>query len=58
MGPWMLITKDRNNTQQPELYNLAEDLAETKDLAAEYPEKVKELSGVLKKAQDSGRSRP
>jgi arylsulfatase A-like enzyme len=58
MGPWMLITKHRSNIKQPELYNLVEDLAETNDLAAKYPEKVKELGEVLKKVQDSGRSRP
>jgi hypothetical protein len=57
MGPWMLITKDRNNTKQPELYNLADDLAETSDLAAKHPKKVKELAETLKKLQDNGRSR-
>ena len=57
-GPWMLITRNRKNTAQPELYNLSEDLAETKDLAKQSPERVKALSGALTKIQDAGRSRP
>ena len=58
MGCLMLITGDRNNTKPAQLYNLAEDLAEANDLAAKYPEKVKELGADLKKLQDNGRSRP
>lgn len=58
MGPWMLVTRNRNNTKQAELYNLAEDLAETNDLAAKLPDKVAELGAVLKKLQTDARSRP
>jgi arylsulfatase A-like enzyme len=43
---------------KPQLYNLADDLAETKDLAAEMPEKVKEFSDFLAQARKSGRTRP
>ena len=30
----------------PELYNLADDLGETRNLARQYPEKVRELRAV------------
>ena len=30
-----------------QLYNLAEDVGETKNLVAQYPEKVKELEALL-----------
>jgi arylsulfatase A-like enzyme len=41
-----------------ELYHLADDLAEERNLAAKHPEKVKELAELLKKVRDEGRSRP
>ena len=41
-----------------ELYNLAEDLSESRNVAAQQPEKVKELTAVLKQARDNGRTRP
>jgi arylsulfatase A-like enzyme len=40
-GDWKIV---RENPDQPwQLYNLAEDLPETHDLAGKYPERVKEL---------------
>lgn len=41
-----------------QLYNLDDDLAEKKNLAAVYPEKVKELAAKLEKIRDAPRSRP
>jgi arylsulfatase A-like enzyme len=55
-GPWKLIPGP--GEKGGELYNLADDLAETKDLAAANPEKVKELAALLKQMQEAGRSRP
>jgi arylsulfatase A-like enzyme len=46
------------NDSQPQLYNLAEDIGETRNLAAQYPGKVKELADLLKSIRDKGRSRP
>jgi arylsulfatase A-like enzyme len=40
-----------------QLYNLREDIAETKNLWTGNPGKVKELSDILKKYQETGRSR-
>ena len=41
-----------------ELYNLADDLSETKNIAAKYPELVAEMSAKLAQIKLSGRSRP
>ena len=43
---------------KPQLYNLADDPAEANDLAAKMPEKVKELSDLIAKAREAGRTRP
>lgn len=43
--------------KQPQLYNLKNDLGEKHNIAAQHPEIVKELSGVLKKIREAGRSR-
>jgi arylsulfatase A-like enzyme len=40
-----------------QLFNLAEDLAETKNVAEQQPEKVKELGEILNKAKEAGRTR-
>jgi hypothetical protein len=39
------------------LYNLATDLGEWQNVAAEHPEKVKELSGLLEKARSANQTR-
>lgn len=41
-----------------QLYNLADDAGETKNVAAEHPDVVKELAALLEKVRDGGRSRP
>jgi arylsulfatase A-like enzyme len=41
-----------------ELYNLADDLAEAKDVAAQHPDRVKAMAERLQKIRDAGRSRP
>ena len=40
-----------------QLFNLAEDLAETKNLAEQQPDKTKELNDILIKARADGRTR-
>jgi arylsulfatase A-like enzyme len=64
-GPWKLIParpQPPNAKRQiggpVELYNLAQDAGETKNVAAENPEIVRELSAMLDKQRASGRSRP
>jgi len=70
-GPWKWITRRPNgatpkkkavakdrNSPGGELFNLANDLAETKNIAASHPDEVKRLSALLKQVQDAGRSRP
>jgi arylsulfatase A-like enzyme len=46
------------NDPQPQLYDLADDIGETRNLASRHPEKVTELANLLKKIRDRGRSRP
>ena len=62
-GPWKLIMAadtDSNAKDLPsvQLYNLADDLGETKDLAAAMPEKVAEMKALLEKLITDGRSTP
>jgi arylsulfatase A-like enzyme len=46
------------NDPQPQLFNLASDIAEQNNVAAQYPDKVKELLAMLAQIQKDGRSRP
>ena len=41
-----------------ELYNLADDIGETKNIAAQHPEIVKEMTSLLQQVREKGRSRP
>jgi arylsulfatase A len=45
-GPWKLMTEKK---QPPQLFNLAEDLGEQKDLAAKYPERLKNMVAALER---------
>jgi arylsulfatase A-like enzyme len=59
-GPWKFIPA-RPKAKPPardELFNLADDLGETKNVAAGHPEKVKELRELLQSIRKKGRSRP
>ena len=69
-GPWMLIPGDggrgarksshlpqRNNARKDLLFNLSDNLKEKNNLAAEHPEKVKELAAILQRACEEGRTR-
>jgi arylsulfatase A len=68
-GPWKWIEgipvdeitppvrKARADEFHAQLYNTADDPAETKDLSAEHPEVVKELSALLNRYRDGSYSR-
>ncbi len=67
-GDWKYIQpssgakRNKNNIElgndlQPQLYNLKNDIGETKNLANENPDKVKELHAILQSIKDKGRSR-
>ncbi len=43
---------------QGQLFNLSDDIGETKNLIAAQPQKAQELAATLKKIRDDGRSRP
>jgi arylsulfatase A-like enzyme len=69
-GSWKLIqpskrprlNKNTNtelgNDPQPQLYNATGDPGETRNVAAEHPEKVRELTAMLEEIRRQGRSRP
>ena len=49
-GDWKLIrfyAKNDDNTDRLELYNLKDDVGESKDLTADRPQQVKELSALI-----------
>ena len=50
--------KGGDQSQPVQLYNLADDLGETKNLAAAMPEKVAEMKALLEKLISDGRSTP
>jgi arylsulfatase A-like enzyme len=66
-GPWKLVPGQddtgkkkgkRKSPPEAELYNVAEDIGETKNVAGQHPDRVKDMLALLKKIQDQGRSRP
>jgi arylsulfatase A-like enzyme len=64
-GPWKLILGpgsggwSKGGDGQPvQLYNLAEDLGETRNLATDQPERVAEMSALLESLITAGRSTP
>jgi arylsulfatase A-like enzyme len=58
-GPKKLVNTNTESGQAPvgRLFNLADDLGETKNVAAEHPDKVKALAEQLAKLRAQGRSR-
>jgi arylsulfatase A-like enzyme len=69
VGDWKVIQphagRKRNDTgnelgndPEPQLFNLASDPGETKNLASQYPDKVEELLKRLEQIRATGRSRP
>ena len=48
---------EMGNDTLPQLYNLRDDVGETKNLATENPVKLKELETLLEKISSDGRTR-
>ena len=63
MGEWKLIRQPVNGQTHTELYHLPSDLHEDRNVAAEHPERVKEMMLVMENARthsdwfDFGRER-
>lgn len=60
-GSWKYIPEPGSGgdeSQPVQLYNLADDLGETKNLAAAMPEKVADMNALLEKLITDGRSTP
>lgn len=56
MGNWKAVQNRMN--QKVELYDLGNDIGETKNLASQHPEKVKELTKVMEQAHSEPRDFP
>jgi arylsulfatase A-like enzyme len=64
-GSWKLIpgnaagaANKKGNGSGDQLYNLAEDIGETNNVAAAHPDLVKEMTALLQRIRENGRSRP
>jgi arylsulfatase A-like enzyme len=65
-GSWKLILgpgsggwdKEGDQTQSPQLYNLADDIGEKKNLAADQPERVAKMKALYEELVSNGRSTP
>jgi arylsulfatase A-like enzyme len=59
MGDWKLLPRRMQAKKEtgPELYNLKSDLGETKNVAADNPKIVDEMTALLEKIKSAGRSR-
>jgi arylsulfatase A-like enzyme len=51
-GAWKLIVTQKGDKDTRELYNVVEDIGETKNLIESHPEKVKELAALLEKLSE------
>ena len=45
-GPWKLLAN--KTLDHYELYNVADDIGESKDVADQYPDRVKQMAAVMK----------
>jgi arylsulfatase A len=50
-GPWKLVVNSRDNST--ELFNLEQDIGESRDLAGQHPQVVQELLDELRRWEDS-----
>jgi arylsulfatase A-like enzyme len=58
-GPRKTLTNiEPGNDPSPQIYDLAEDLGEERNLSPQRSEQVQGMSGTLKSLRDAGRSRP
>jgi arylsulfatase A-like enzyme len=57
-GSWKYIQPGGRGGAAVQLFNLADDLGEEKNLAAQYPDKVKELAALLEQIRKATNSRP
>jgi arylsulfatase A-like enzyme len=58
-GPKTNLTgNELGNSETPQLFNLAADIGEQKDLAAQHPERVQAMLGEIKRIRATPRTRP
>ena len=56
--PWKKVEPGDKKPAAAQLFNLADDIGETKNVAADHPDTMNELSEQLQKVREQGRSRP
>ena len=57
-GPWSRLSASEQDGHPAQLYNLDDDIGETRNLYAEHPEIVQEMTALLARLITSGRSTP
>ena len=58
-GSWKLILEaDKQSKAKVQLYNLADDIGETKNLTVGLPDRVEQMTALLEKPITDGRSTP
>jgi arylsulfatase A-like enzyme len=68
-GPWKYIAPlqgrtnpntnaETGNAPRGQLYNLADDIGEQKNLATDHPERLREMAAQLQRIREAGRTRP
>ncbi len=57
-GPARKAKRAKRSVENGELYDLANDLGETTNLAAQQPERVEQMAALLQRIRAGGRSRP
>jgi arylsulfatase A-like enzyme len=55
--PWKVVKNDLAQEDSYELYNLTDDLSETKDIAAEHPDIVAKMSAKLDEIWKDGKKK-
>jgi arylsulfatase A-like enzyme len=68
IGDWKIIEpksganrtagNETGNAPEPQLYNISQDPGEKNDLAAQYPDRVRDMLARLEEIRKSGRTRP
>jgi arylsulfatase A len=52
-----LVNIETGNDEMPQLYDLGKDVGEKNNIAAQYPEKVKEMAAELQRLRDAEKTR-
>ena len=51
------VNIETGNNPEPQLYDLKKDIGEKRNIAAEHPEKVKEMAAMLERLKEAEQTR-